>query len=368
MKVPFNDLNAQYQGIRSEIDAVMAEVIAESAFVRGPFVEEFEDNFAKAMQSDYCVSCANGTDAIYIAMRALGIQLNDEVIVPSHSWISTSQTVSQAGGKVVFCDTDDETFTIDASLIESKITDKTVGIIPVHLFGQAADMDPIMAIAKKHGLWVIEDCAQAHLASYKGKLVGTFGNAATYSFYPGKNLGAMGDAGAIVTNHNDLAERAAMLARHGGLFKGQHLIEGTNSRLDGIQAAILNVKLRYLPEWTNKRRALANYYIELLQGLEFVTPPKVADFREHVWHLFVIKTQDRDELGNYLGNNGIQTVINYPTSLPFLPAYQYMQHKGGDFPICFKHQAEILSLPIYPEMSLEAVGYVGGKIKQFFGL
>ena len=221
MKIPFVDLHAQYLSIKPEIDTAIAEVIAQSAYIRGPKVDAFEQAWAKTLGVKHCVSCANGTDALYIAMRALGVKPGDEVITTAHSWISTSETITQAGGRVAFCDTDNDTFTINLALIEAKITSRTVGIIPVHLYGQPADMDAIMAIAKKHKLWVIEDCAQAHLARYKGKLVGTFGKAATFSFYPGKNLGAYGDAGCAVTNDDQLADWMTTFARHGG--KGEHV-------------------------------------------------------------------------------------------------------------------------------------------------
>lgn len=244
MKVPFVDLHAQYLSIKSEIDAAIAEVIAESAFIRGAHVDGFEQNWARTLGVKHCVSCANGTDALYIAMRALGVKSGDEIITSAHSWIATSETITQAGGRVVFCDTDSDTFTIDPALIESRITSATVGIIPVHLYGQPADMEAIMTIAKKHNLWVIEDCAQAHLATYRGQLIGTFGDIATFSFYPGKNLGAYGDAGCVVTNDDQLADWMATFARHGG--KGEHVMEGINSRMDGLQAAILNVKLPHL--------------------------------------------------------------------------------------------------------------------------
>src|SRR5208283_1888105 len=248
MKIPFVDLHAQYLTIQPEIDAAIAAVISQSAYIRGPQVDAFEKAWAETLGVKHCVSCANGTDALYIAMRGLGVKPGEEVITTAHSWIATTETITQAGGRVVFCDTDNETFTIAPALIEAKITSRTVGIIPVHLYGQPADMGPIMAIAKKYKLWVIEDCAQAHLARYKGRLVGTFGNAATFSFYPGKNLGAYGDAGGIVTSDDQLADWCATFARHGG--KGEHVMEGINSRLDGLQAAILNVKVPYLPKWT----------------------------------------------------------------------------------------------------------------------
>jgi len=347
----FVDLYAQYLTIKDEIDFVISDVIQKSSFVRGPYVEKFEQDFAEMMDRKYCVSCANGTDSLYIAMKAFGVGPADEVIVPAHSWISTSETVTQAGAKVVFCDTDEETFTINPSSIEAKITPNTVGIIPVHLYGQPADMDAIMAIAKKHNLWVLEDCAQAHLARYKGQLVGTFGNAASFSFYPGKNLGAMGDAGAIVTNDHALAEKITMFARHGGLKKGDHQIEGINSRLDGLQAAILSVKLPYLSKWTALRQGLAGRYTDLLSKLAEITVPWVAEGREHVWHLYVIRSDRRDNLAEFLSRNGVQTVINYPIALPFLPAYKKFDCQPADFPNAFRNQSRVLSLPIYPELT-----------------
>src|ERR1700733_2017849 len=243
MPVPFADLQLQYQAIKDEIDAAIAAVIRDNAFIRGPYVDAFEREFAGAVDARHCVSCANGTDALYLAMAALQVKPGDEVITTAHSWISTSAMITHAGASVVFADTDGATFTIDPAAIEAAITPRTVGIIPVHLYGQPADMDAIMAIATRHKLWVVEDCAQAHLARYRGQQVGSFGTVATFSFYPGKNLGAMGDAGAVVTNDRALAERMATLARHGGLVKHQHRIEGINSRLDGMQAAILSTKL-----------------------------------------------------------------------------------------------------------------------------
>ncbi len=350
-EIQFVDLYAQYLSIKDEIDYVINDVITKSLFIRGLYVDKFEQMFAEMMERKYCISCANGTDSLYIAMFALGIKPGDEVIAPAHSWISTSETITQAGGKVVFCDTDEDTFTIDPNDIEAKITSKTVGIIPVHLYGQPADMDAIMAIAKKHKLWVLEDCAQAHLARYKGKLVGTFGDVASFSFYPGKNLGAMGDAGALITNDQVLAEKIAMYARHGGLKKGDHRIEGINSRLDGLQAAILSVKLPYLQGWTQQRQNKASYYNSRFKiALQGVDIPKVSSDREHVWHLYVIKTENRDDLAGFLKERNIQTVINYPVSLPFLPAYKYLHHQVDEFPNAYKNQKKILSIPIYPEI------------------
>src|ERR1700753_3920373 len=260
MLVPFADLQLQYQTIKSEIDGAIANVIRDNAFIRGPYVDAFEREFAEAVEAKHCVSCANGTDALYLAMAALKVKPGDEVITTAHSWISTSAMITHAGAVPVFCDTDGSTFTIDPSAIEAAIPPRTVGIIPVHLYGQPADMDAIVAIANKHGLWVIEDCAQAHLAQYKGQQVGTFGVAATYSFYPGKNLGAMGDAGAVVTGDAALAEHMTMLARHGGLVKHQHQIEGINSRLHGMHAPMLSGQAAPPAPPTGARQPAAKVY------------------------------------------------------------------------------------------------------------
>lgn len=365
MRVPFADLHLQYQNLRSEIDGAIAAVIRDGAFIRGPFVDAFETEFARAARAKHCISCANGTDALYLAMVALGVKPGDEVITTAHSWISTSAMITHSGAKVVFCDTDGATFTIDPSAIEQAITPRTVGIIPVHLYGQPADMDAIMSIAKKHGLWVIEDCAQAHLARYKGQLVGTFGAAATYSFYPGKNLGAMGDAGAVVTNDSALAEHMTKLARHGGIVKHQHDIEGINSRLDGMQAAILSAKLPHLKAWTEARQTAASIYDASLTQIEGLEVPQVAFGRTHVYHLYTIRHPKRDALASYLNSNGVQTAINYPTALPLLPAYSRYKHKPEQFPNAARDQDKIISLPMFAEISREQQDYVVGLIRKF---
>jgi dTDP-4-amino-4,6-dideoxygalactose transaminase len=351
MAVPFADLQLQYQMMKGEIDTAISAVIRDNAFIRGPYVDAFEHDFANAVDVKHCVSCANGTDALYLAMAALSVRPGDEVITTAHSWISTSAMITHAGATPVFCDTDGTTFTIDPASIEAAITPRTVGIIPVHLYGQPADMDAIMEIARKHKLWVVEDCAQAHLARYKGQQIGTFGAAATYSFYPGKNLGAMGDAGAVVTNDSALAEHMTMLARHGGLVKHQHRIEGINSRLDGMQAAILSAKLPHLPDWTKARQDAAKIYDAGLNQIEDVVVPSVAADRTHVYHLYTIKHPRRDALAAHLGANGVQTAINYPTALPFLAAYSRLKHRPEQFPIAHRDQSRILSLPMFAEIT-----------------
>ena len=351
MAVPFADLQLQYQIMKGEIDAAIAAVIRDNAFIRGPYVDAFEREFAQVASVRHCVSCANGTDALYLAIAALKVKPGDEVITTAHSWISTSAMITHAGATVRFCDTDGVTFTIDPAAIEAAITPRTVGIIPVHLYGQPAEMDAVMAIAKKHGLWVIEDCAQAHLARYKGQMVGTFGVAAIYSFYPGKNLGAMGDAGAVVTNDDGLAEHMTMLARHGGLVKHQHNIEGINSRLDGMQAAILSAKLPHLSAWMEARQRAAAVYNEGLDQIEGVAVPRVASGRNHVYHLYTIKHPRRDALAKHLSAKGIQTAINYPTALPLLPAYRRFGHSAAEFPNASVDQSSILSLPMFAEIT-----------------
>src|SRR3982075_1762261 len=365
MSVPYADLQLHYQSIKREVDDAIAGVIRDNAFIRGPYVDAFEQQFAGAVDAAHCVACANGTDALYLAMAALGVEPGDEVITTAHSWISTSAMITHAGATVVFCDTDDSTFTIDPGAIEAAVTPRTVGIIPVHLYGQPADMDAIMAIARKHKLWVIEDCAQAHLARYKGQQIGTFGTAATYSFYPGKNLGAMGDAGAVATNDGALAEHMTMLARHGGLVKHQHHIEGINSRLDGMQAAILSAKLPHLPDWTKARQDAAKIYDAGLNQIEDVVVPSVAADRTHVYHLYTIKHPRRNALAAHLSANGVQTAINYPTALPFLAAYARFGHRPEQFPNASSDQGKILSLPMFAEITAQQQRTVVELIREF---
>src|SRR3982075_165770 len=365
MSVPYADLQLHYQSIKREVDDAIAGVIRDNAFIRGPYVDAFEQQFAHAVEVKHCVSCANGTDALYLAMVALKVQPGDEIITTAHSWISTSAMITHAGATVVFADTDETTFTIDPAAIENAVTPRTVGIIPVHLYGQPADMDAIMAIARKHKLWVIEDCAQAHLARYKGRQIGTFGTAATYSFYPGKNLGAMGDAGAVVTNDDASAEHMTMLARHGGLVKHQHHIEGINSRLDGMQAAILSAKLPHLPAWTEARQNAADVYDAGLNQIEDVVVPSVAADRTHVYHLYTIKHPRRNALAAHLSANGVQTAINYPVALPFLAAYRRLGHRPEQFPNAVRAQGKILSLPMFAEITPEQQRTVMDLVREF---
>jgi len=365
MHVSFVDLKAQYRILKQEIDAAIQSVIEETAFVRGRFVEEFEKAFAEKNGVRHCISCGNGTDAIYITLKSLGIGNGDEVITVANSWISTSETITQAGAKPVFVDIEPDYFTIDPEKIESKITEKTKAIIPVHLYGQPAKIDRIREICDKYNLFLVEDCAQAHFAKYGSKKVGTFGTAGTFSFYPGKNLGAYGDAGAIITNDDDLARRARMFANHGSLKKHQHEIEGVNSRMDGLQAAILRVKLKYIDGWNKKRYENALIYNELLSNIPEIKTPKIRDDTFHIFHLYVIRTAKRNELAQYLKSKGIDTGIHYPTALPFLPAYKYLGYTSADFTVAFQYQKEILSLPMFPELTRDQINYIVNSIYEF---
>ena len=362
--IPFVDLHAQYQAHRVEIDEAIQSVIAQTAFIGGTHVRRFEQAFADATGRQHCVSCGNGTDAIYVLLRMLGIGAGDEVITGAISWISSSETISQAGATPVFVDMD-MFFGLDAGRLEAAITPRTRAIIPVHLYGQCTDMGSVLDIAARHRLHVIEDCAQAHLATYAGRLAGSMGIAGTFSFYPGKNLGAYGDAGAIVTDDDDLARRCRAYANHGALVKHQHEIEGINSRLDGLQAAVLSAKLPHLREWTARRQAVARAYDEALAGIEGVELPRRRPGTEHVFHLYVIRTQRRDALRAYLSERGIETQIHYPTALPFLPAYRRLGYVPADFPLAHAAQSEILSLPMYAELPIGAVREVADAIRGF---
>lgn len=364
MQIPFVDLKAQYQTYRQEIDAVIKQVIDETAFIGGDFVKGFEAAYAKTYGVKHCISVANGTDAIYIVLKMLGIGQGDEVITVANSWISTSEAITQAGATPVFIDVDDF-FHIDASRIEAKINSQTKAILPVHLYGQPAQMDELTALCEKHSLLLIEDCAQSHFAEFRGRRTGTFGVAGTFSFYPGKNLGAYGDAGAIITNDDSLATRVRMYANHGALKKHEHLMEGVNSRLDALQAAILSVKLPHIGEWNGRRRELAALYDSLLNGVEGIKPPRIRPNSSHVFHLYVIRSNRRDHLQAYLSKHGVQTAIHYPTALPLLEAYKHLRHRPEDFPCAYRNQSEILSLPIYPEMTDAMVAYVVQRIKEF---
>ena len=365
-KIHFVDLKVQYKNIKQEVDQAIQNVIADTAFIRGKYVQEFEKNFAVYCEAKYCIGVGNGTDALFIALKSLNVGPGDEVIVPANTFIATSEAVSMTGASVVFVDCDPETYNIDVNLIESKITSKTKAIIPVHLYGQPANMTVISDISKRHDLKIIQDCAQAHGATIDGKPLIYFGDVLCFSFYPGKNLGAYGDAGAVVTNDDDIAEKALMFANHGRTGKYNHEFEGINSRMDGLQGSILNVKLKYLNQWTECRIKNAAVYDQLLKDLSHIELPKASPNVKHVYHLYVIRTKRRDALQKFLKETGIATGIHYPIALPNLKAYKHLDHKGNDFPVANQYQNEILSIPMYPELSEDMMEYVSQKIISFF--
>jgi dTDP-4-amino-4,6-dideoxygalactose transaminase len=314
----------------------------------------------------FCVGVGNGTDALYIALRALGISEGDEVITVANSFIATSEAITMAGAKVVFVDMNPSTFNIDVTKIEEKITPNTKAIMPVHLYGQPADMDPILDIARKHNLKIVEDAAQAHGASYKGRKIGSMGDVACFSFYPGKNLGAYGDGGAIVTNDEDLSNKARMIANHGRTEKYNHDLEGVNSRLDGIQAAVLGVKLKHLEDWSENRRRNAYLYNEYLKDIDLKTPGELGDVKA-VYHLYVVRIKPdlRQKFQNFLKENQIFTGIHYPIALPYLNAYSYLSHSENDFPEALQASQEIVSLPMFPELTEEQIKFLASKAKEF---
>ncbi len=366
MNVPFVDLKSQYESIKEEIDEAIRGVIANTSFIGGPCVKSFEEDFAKFCGVRHCIGVGNGTDALFIALKTMGIGEGDEVITAANSFIATSEAITMTGARVVFVDIDPKSYNIDTELIEEKISAKTRAIIPVHLYGQPANMDPIVEIARRHDLKVVEDAAQAHGALYKGRKVGSIGNVACFSFYPGKNLGAYGDAGAIVTDDDELAVNARMFANHGRMDKFGHKVEGVNSRLDGMQAAILRVKLRHLPGWSEERRRNAYRYNEYLKGSGIVTPVEIDDV-EAVYHLYVIRLGNcsREAIQEHLRSEGIASGMHYPIALPNLKAYAYLGHGEDDFPEATRASKEILSLPMYPELTEDQIKFIAERVISF---
>lgn len=360
MIIPFVDLKSQYDSIQEHIKTALAEVISSSEFIGGHFVRKFETDFAGFLGVKHVVSCANGTDSLEILLKAYNVGIGDEVIVPAVSWISTSEAVSNVGATPVFVDIENDYYCIDITKIEEKISTKTKAIIPVHLYGQPADMPNIMRLSKKYNLIVIEDCAQAHNAKIENQIIGTWGHAASFSFYPGKNLGAYGDAGAMVTNDDFIAKKIRQIANHGQSTKHNHEIEGRNSRMDAIQAAVLSVKLNYLNDWTNKRVKNSELYCKYILSKNKV--PKIRPSSNHVFHLFVVRVEKRDDVIKQLEKNNIQVSIHYPNALPFLECYKSYNHKVSDFPVSCEFVKQIVSLPMYPELTEEQIRYVSNKI------
>ncbi len=366
MNIPFVDLKAQYEHIKPGIDNAIADVIASTAFIGGRYVKEFEQQFAELYGVKHVISCANGTDSLYILMKMMGIGKGDEVITVANSWISSSETISQTGARPVFVDVHPEYYSMDETLLESEITSNTKAVIVVHLQGQMCNIEAIKLICDKYSVPVIEDCAQSHFSEYKGKKAGLSGIAGSFSFYPGKNLGAYGDAGCIITNDDVLAGKCRMYANHGSLKKHDHRMEGINSRMDGLQAAILSAKLPYILQWTARRIHNAALYDHYLQGIAEISIPVVRPETVHSFHLYVIRAKKRDELAQWLKDHGIETAVHYPVALPNLPAYEYLGYSIADFSVATRLQGEILSLPMYPELTIEMIRETASCIRSFY--
>jgi dTDP-4-amino-4,6-dideoxygalactose transaminase len=356
MQVPFVDLKVQYQQIKEEIDRAIASVIADTAFINGKYAHDFEDAFARYIGAQHCVGVGNGTDALFVALTALGVGESDEVITAANTFIATSEAITRTGAHVVFVDSHPRTYNIDVTRIEAAITPRTKAIVPVHLYGQPADMDPILEIARRYDLMVVEDAAQAHGAVYRGLKVGTLGTCACFSFYPGKNLGAYGDAGAVVCNDGDLAKRIRMFADHGCARKYTHDFEGINSRMDGLQGAVLSVKLAHLEAWNERRRHVAARYSAKLKPP--IVTPAVLDDVQHVYHLYVVLVPQRQKVQERLAAQGIATGIHYPIPLPFQPAYARLGARPQDYPVAHGQMDRLLSLPIHGSITDREVDFV----------
>ncbi|MBI4854198.1 MAG: DegT/DnrJ/EryC1/StrS family aminotransferase [Acidobacteria bacterium] len=366
MQVPFVDLKAQYKSIKTEVNQAISNVLENCNFILGQEVEEFEKNFAKFIGIDYAIGVSNGLDALKIALEVLGIGYKDEVIIPANTFIATALAVSAVGAKPVLVDINTKTYNIDTSLIEDAITAQTKAIMPVHLYGQAADMKAIIDIAKKHNLEIVEDAAQSHGSHYNGFSTGTFGKIGCFSLYPGKNLGAYGDAGIIVTADKNLAAKISRLRNYGQKQKYYHSEKGLNNRLDTLQAAVLNVKLKYLTEWNSKRAYNAKLYSEYLSDLEEVKTPQIALDRDHIFHLYVVRVKEREKLQKFLLEKGITTIIHYPVPIHLQEAYSDLGYQKGAFPITEAFAEEIVSLPMFPELSQEQIQYTCSMIKEFY--
>jgi len=365
MNVPFLDLKAQYKQIEQDVLPMMSKTMVNGAFVGGPQVSDFETEFAKFCDSKYCVGLNSGTDALRFALMATDVGSGNEVITVPNTFIATTEAISQVGATPVFVDIYPDTCNMDVSRIEGKITEKTKAIIPVHLYGQPADIEPILEIAQKHGIHVIEDACQAHGALYKGRKAGSMGAVGCFSFYPGKNLGAYGEGGAIVTQNEDIANKIRMIIDHGQEKKYFHQMEGYNGRLDAIQAGVLRIKLKRLDNWNQSRRENAAHYNEVLSEIAGVTIPVEADFARSVYHLYVILVDKREKLQDFLNFRDIATGLHYPLPLHLQQAYIHLGYKEGDFPATEEVAGRLLSLPMFPELTHEQIEYVASSIKEF---
>lgn len=368
MNVPFVDLKTQYSGIKEEILKEINDVLDNTAYICGKKAKLFEERFEVIHEVKHAIGLSTGTDALHVAMHALGIKPDDEVIVPVNTYIATAEGVSLCYAKPVFVDNDEKTYNIDVNKIEAAITSKTKAIIPVHLYGQPAEMDKILEIAKKHYLHVVEDCSQAHMATYKGKKVGGFGAIGTFSFYPGKNLGAYGEGGGVTTNDDNLYDFMLKYRQHGSMEKYIHDIVGHNYRMEEIQAGVLNVKMKYIQKWTDMRRRNAKLYTETFVslGIEEVVIPWNPEYVDPVYHLYIIRVKNRNKLIEHLNKNGVGNGLHYPIPLHMQKAYTHLGYKPDDFPVANKFAGEILSIPMYPELTVDMIYYVCNKIKEFY--
>lgn len=364
MKVPFVDLKSQYQTIQHEVNAAIAGVLERSDFVLGQAVQTFEEAFARYCEVPHAVGVDSGYSALEILLRAYEIGPGDEVITAANTFVATALPISNCGARTVLVDIDPRTYNLNPELLEAAITPATRAIIPVHLYGQPASMEPVMEIARRHGLIVIEDACQAHGARYNGKRTGSLGDAAAFSFYPAKNLGAYGDGGAVVTRDEAIAERVRLLRNLGQKVKNVHAFKGYNHRLDTMQAAILQVKLTCLDEWNASRRRAAAHYQEVLHDLPVVTPYVAAE-SEHVYHLYIVRVRNREAVQKHLSAAGIATGIHYPFPIHLQPAFEDLGYRRGDFPVAEEYADEILSLPMYPEVQQEQVAYVADVLREF---
>jgi dTDP-4-amino-4,6-dideoxygalactose transaminase len=363
MKVPFVDLKLLHCEIEEELRAVFARVLSNSSFILGPEVQQFEQEFAAYCGTAYCVAVNTGTAALHLALASLGVGPGDEVVTVPHTFIATAEAITACGATPVFVDIDPDSFCMDPGQIEAAITGKTRAILPVHIYGQTADMDSILQIANRHDIPVIEDACQAHGAEYKGRKSGSLGIAGCFSFYPGKNLGACGEGGAVTTNDGELAQRIRMWRDHGSRVKYEHQFAGHNMRMEGIQGGLLSVKLRHLDRWNDQRREAAREYAGTLAGMGIGLPIEM-DYGRHVYHLYVIQTEDRDAMRRQLTDAGVESGLHYPIPLHLQEAYRHLCYAAGDFPVAERVKDRILSLPIYPGLTANAIEYVAAGLQE----
>jgi len=366
LNIPFIDLKKQNDTVREEILKSIEHIIDASSFILGKSVSDFENDFAAVHNSRYCIGLSSGTDGNHLALWSLGIKAGDEVIIPANTFIATAWGAVLCGAKPVFADCEKDSYNLDLHDVEKKISPKTKAIVAVHLYGQSADLDRLKEISDRHGIYLLEDAAQSHLAEYKGKKIGSHGVSASFSFYPGKNLGALGEGGAVTTNDQEIAEKIRMMRDHGCKQKYHHETYGHNYRMEGIQGAVLGIKLKRLQSWTDKRREAADKYRELLSNTGDIELPKEMDYAKHVYHLFVIKTSKRDGLQEYLKENSIATGLHYPVPLHLQKCFANLGYKKGDFPVTEDLADKCLSLPIFPELTDNQIEYICEKIKKFF--